>query len=50
VKRLQADNADPQLFRGRLASWQERVLSHGAAGWREVLDAGQLPVHLAQLR
>jgi hypothetical protein len=50
VKRLQADNADPQLFRGRLASWQERVLSHGAAGWREVLDAGQLPMHLAQLR
>jgi hypothetical protein len=50
VKRLQADNADPQLFRGRLASWQERVLSHGADGWREVLDAGQLPVHLAQLR
>ena len=50
VKRLQADNADPQSFRGRLASWQERVLSHGAAGWREVLDAGQLPVHLAALR
>ena len=50
VKRLQADNADPQLFRGRLASWQERVLTHGAAGWREVLDSGQLPTHLAQLR
>jgi hypothetical protein len=50
VKRLQSDNADPQLFRGRLAGWEERVRSHGAAGWREVLDAGQLPVHLAQLR
>lgn len=50
VKRLQADNADPGQFRGRLASWQERVLAHGADGWREVLDAGQLPVHLAQLR
>jgi hypothetical protein len=50
VKRLAADNADPQLFRGRMASWQERVLSHGAAGWREVLDEGQLPVQLAQLR
>jgi len=50
VKRLRADNADPQVFRSRMASWQERVLSHGAAGWREVLDAGQLPVQLAQLR
>lgn len=50
VKRLHSDNADPQLFRGRLASWQQRVLSHGAAGWREVMDAGQLPVHLASLR
>ena len=50
VKRLSADNADPQIFRRRMAGWQERVLSHGAAGWREVLDAGQLPVQLAQLR
>jgi hypothetical protein len=50
AKRLQSDNADPQLFRGRLASWEERVLRHGAAGWHQVVDAGQLPVHLAQLR
>ncbi|HXK25553.1 MAG TPA: VWA domain-containing protein [Myxococcota bacterium] len=50
VKRLSADNADPQLFRGRMASWQQRVLSHGAVGWREVLDEAQLPVQLAQLR
>lgn len=50
VKRLQSDNADPQLFRGRLASWQQNILSHGAAGWRSVLDAGQLPMQLAQLR
>jgi len=50
AKRLQSDNADPQLFRGRLASWEERVLRHGAAGWHQIIDAGQLPVHLAQLR
>ena len=36
VKRLQSDNADPQLFRGRLADWEQRVMSHGAAGWRQV--------------
>jgi hypothetical protein len=50
VKRLQSDNADPQLFRGRLADWEQRVLSHGAAGWRQVLDAGQLSVQLEELR
>jgi hypothetical protein len=50
VKRLQTDNADPQQFRGRLAGWEERVLRHGAAGWRQVVDDAQLPVHLAQLR
>lgn len=50
VKRLQTDNADPQQFRTRLAGWQDRVLRHGAAGWRQVVDTGQLPVHLAQLR
>ena len=50
VKRLQTDNADPQLFRGRLAGWEKRVLEHGAAGWRQVQDASQLSIQLAQLR
>jgi hypothetical protein len=50
VKRLHADNADPEVFRGRLASWEGQVLGAGAAGWRAIMDAGQLPVHLAQLR
>jgi hypothetical protein len=50
VKRLNADNADPTLFRGRMASWEERVIEHGASGWRSIVDAGQLPLHLASLR
>jgi hypothetical protein len=50
VKRLESDNVDPQLFRGRLTSWGDRVLRHGAAGWRPLMDASQLPMHLAQLR
>jgi hypothetical protein len=50
VKRLHSDNADPQLYRTRLEGWQERVMHHGAAGWRQVLDASQLPTQLAQLR
>ena len=50
VKQLESDNADPQLLRSRLASWEERVRRHGAAGWRQVVDAGQLGGYLAELR
>jgi hypothetical protein len=50
VKRLHSDNADPEAFRGRLASWEGQLLGGGAAGWRAIMDAAQLPVHLAQLR
>ncbi len=50
VKRLNADNANPEAFRGRLASWEGQMLGGGAAGWRTIMDATQLPVHLAQLR
>jgi hypothetical protein len=50
VKRLHGDNADPDAFRGRLAGWQGQVLGGGAASWRAIMDANQLPVHLAQLR
>ena len=50
VKRLSSDNADPAVFRGRLASWEGQMLGGGAASWRAIMDAAQLPVHLAQLR
>jgi hypothetical protein len=50
VKRLNADNADPARFRGRLASWESRVTAGGAIGWRAIMDAQQLPAHLASLR
>jgi hypothetical protein len=50
VKRLHSDNADPEAFRARLASWEGQLLGGGAAGWRAIMDAAQLPVHLAQLR
>jgi hypothetical protein len=50
VKRLQTDNADPSRFRSRLEGWEARVRRHGAAGWHQVVDDAQLPLHLAQLR
>ncbi len=50
VKRLRSDNADPEAFRSRLASWQGKMLGGGASGWRAIMDATQLPIYLAQLR
>lgn len=50
VKRLQSDNADPEGFRGRLASWERELRSAGATSWRTIMDAKQLPAHLSKLR
>lgn len=50
VKRLRSDNADPEAFRGRLASWEGRVREGGANGWRAIMDSKQLPTYLADLR
>lgn len=50
VKRLDRDNADPESFRARLVRWEELLVAAGAGGWRTIMDARQLPDHLAGLR
>ena len=50
VKRLGSDNADPEVFRGRLADWQRRALQAGSLGWRTFLDPTQLGLYLAEVR
>ena len=50
VKRLDSDNADPAVFRGRLARWERRVTHSGAAGWRTFMDSSKLPDYLAAIR
>jgi hypothetical protein len=50
VKRLDRDNADPEVFRARLAQWEATLRAAGAAGWRTIMDARQLPDHLSGLR
>jgi hypothetical protein len=50
VKRLEADSADPDAYRERLAGWRERVEKAGGAGWRTVLDTSKLPGILAEIR
>jgi hypothetical protein len=50
VKRLRGDTADPDVFRERLARWEERVTVANATEWRTFLDATQLPTYLEQIR
>ena len=46
VKRLKADNADPMVYRERLAKWEERVRGSGAQDWRVVVDGAKLSEYL----
>jgi hypothetical protein len=50
VKHLESDNADPEQFRARLATWERDVTGAGAAGWRTVMDAQKLAPYLAEIR
>ena len=50
VKRLGSDNADPSLFRRRLAAWEQRVLGSGGLGWRTFMDASKLGAYLSNVR
>jgi hypothetical protein len=50
VKRLQGDNADPSVFRSRLADWERRVVAAGGRGWRTLMDASKLGAYLGEVR
>jgi hypothetical protein len=50
VKRLGADNANPQVFRQRIAGWEQRVMDAGGSGWRTFMDATKLAVYLSEIR
>ncbi len=50
VKRLAADTVDPDVFRRRLASWEERAKDAGALEWRTLMDASKLPDYLEAIR
>lgn len=42
VKKLSGDNRDPTAYRGRLASWEKRVTSHGARDFQVFLEPDKL--------
>jgi hypothetical protein len=50
VKRLGADNADPEVYRLRLDAWRTRVTDAGGAGWRTLMDPSKLADVLEEIR
>jgi hypothetical protein len=50
VKRLKSDNADPGVFRARLADWERRVLAAEGLGWRTFMDPAKLGAFLSDVR
>ena len=42
VKKLNADNRNPTVYRERLASWQRQVVSHGGRDFQVILEPGRL--------
>jgi hypothetical protein len=50
VKQLERDNANPDVLRSRLASWQHEVTQSGAGDFTTFLDAAKLGPFLAEIR
>lgn len=50
VKQLARDNANPDVLRSRLASWEQEVTHAGAGGFTTFLDAAKLGPFLAEIR
>lgn len=42
VIKLNADSANPQIFRNRMAKWEKRVLAHSAKSWNGTLDPTEI--------
>jgi hypothetical protein len=50
VKQLRGDSSNPEVYRKRLANWEQRVLTSGAAQWRVIVDPAKLPEYLESIR
>lgn len=42
VIKLNADSANPQIFRNRMTKWEKRVLAHSAKSWNGTLDPTEI--------
>jgi len=50
VIKLNADSADPQIFRTRMSKWKKRVLAHSAKSWNGTLDPTEIAEYIDEKR
>ncbi len=50
VIKLNADSANPKVYRDRLSEWEERILNAGAHSWGVFNDSARIPDYIQQLR
>ena len=50
VIKLDADSANPQIFRSRMKKWKTRVLKHSAKSWNGTLDPSEIGDYIEKNR
>ena len=50
VIKLQADSADPEVYRSKLKDWEQRTLAAGALSFNVFNDESKIPEFIGQLR
>jgi len=50
VIKLNADSANPQVFRSRMKKWKTRVLKHSAKSWNGTLDPSEIGTYIDSKR
>lgn len=50
VIKLDEDNKNPQIYRSRIAQWDERVMKHGAKSWKGDLKPGDITEYLDEIK
>ena len=50
VIKLNADSANPQIFRSRMSKWEKRVLAHSAKSWNGTLDPTEIGEYIDEKR
>ena len=50
VIKLGGDSTNPEVYRSRLADWEKRVKSAGAATWNTIIDPTKIPEYIESIK
>jgi len=50
IIKLNKDSANPEVYRKRLAQWQQRAAASGARSWNTLIDATKIPEYILQVK